>query len=77
MSLPVVPIYWKHDYALQLFPTPDLIVAADQYAAYTTSYNNCQVINPGTFLKNNFSFKVYKPSMNEVEECEVGDETDI
>ncbi|XP_034941329.1 DNA polymerase epsilon subunit 2 [Chelonus insularis] len=71
MNLPVVPVYWKHDHTLQLYPTPDLIVIADQFQTYSTSYSDCKVINPGTFLRSNFAFKVYKPGMNEIEECEV------
>lgn len=77
MSLPVVPVYWKYDHTLQLYPSPDLIVAADQFQAYSTSYMNCKVINPGTFLRNNFSFKVYKPGNDEVEECEVPADDDV
>lgn len=76
MTLPVVPIYWKHDHALQLFPTPDLIVVADSSQSYTTSYADCKVINPGSFPKNKFSFKVYKPGMDEIEDCELPDDTD-
>lgn len=77
MNLPVIPVHWRHDHVLQLYPTPDLIVVADQFQPYTTSYDECKVINPGMFLRNNFSFKVYKPGMNQIEECEVPDETDI
>ncbi|XP_053597166.1 DNA polymerase epsilon subunit 2 [Microplitis demolitor] len=77
MSLPVVPVYWKYDHALQLYPSPDLIVAADQFQAYSTSYTDCKVINPGTFLRNNFSFKVYKPGTDEIEECEVPPDDDV
>ncbi|KAF7991976.1 hypothetical protein HCN44_010777 [Aphidius gifuensis] len=76
MTLPVVPVYWKHDHALQLFPTPDLIVVADSSQSYTTSYADCKVINPGSFPKNKFSFKVYKPGMDEIEDCELPDDND-
>lgn len=71
LSLPVIPVYWKHDHALQLFPTPDLIVVADQFESYTTSYEDCQVINPGTFAKNDFSFKVYVPSSDAIEDSAI------
>ncbi|XP_066589417.1 DNA polymerase epsilon subunit 2 [Prorops nasuta] len=71
LSLPVIPIYWKHDHALQIYPTPDLIVVADQFEAYTTKYTGCYVINPGMFPKNNFAFKAYVPSSETIEDCEI------
>ncbi|XP_015117710.1 DNA polymerase epsilon subunit 2 [Diachasma alloeum] len=76
MSLPVVPVYWRHDHALQLFPTPDLIIVADHSQQYTTKVDDCQVLNPGTFPRNNFSFKVYRPGTDEVEDCELPNDTE-
>ncbi|XP_011310103.1 DNA polymerase epsilon subunit 2 [Fopius arisanus] len=76
MSLPVVPVYWKHDHVLQLFPTPDLIIVADNSQQYTTRVDDCQVINPGSFPRNNFSFKVYRPGTGEVEDCELPNDTE-
>ncbi|XP_046601279.1 DNA polymerase epsilon subunit 2 [Neodiprion virginianus] len=71
MALPTVPIYWKHDQALQLYPTPDLIVVADQFEPYNTEYNECFVVNPGVFSKNDFPFKVYIPGENKIEDSEM------
>ncbi|KAK2587608.1 hypothetical protein KPH14_003735 [Odynerus spinipes] len=65
------PVYWKHDYALRLHPTPDLIVVADRYEPYSTIYSNCHVVNPGSFPNNNFSFKTYVPAANIIEDCEI------
>ncbi|XP_012275570.1 DNA polymerase epsilon subunit 2 [Orussus abietinus] len=76
LTLSVSAVYWKHDYALQIYPTPDLIVVADQYEPYETEYNGCLVINPGSFPKNNFSFKTYIPSRNLIEHCEIPSESD-
>lgn len=72
----IVPTYWKHDYALQIYPTPDLIVSADRCETYATTYSNCHVINPGSFPKNDYSFKVYVPGMNIVEHCAIPDDMD-
>ncbi|XP_043273649.1 DNA polymerase epsilon subunit 2 [Venturia canescens] len=74
LCLPVTPVYWKYDHTLQLFPTPDLIVVADKFQPYTTSYEDCQVVNPGTFVTNDFSFKVYVPSTNIIEDSAIPNE---
>ncbi|XP_070517349.1 DNA polymerase epsilon subunit 2 [Cardiocondyla obscurior] len=71
VPLQVVPIYWKYDHALQIFPTPDLIVIADNFETYTTNYSDCYVINPGLFSKNNFSFQAYVPAVHQVEDCQL------
>lgn len=76
MSLPVIPVYWKHDHALQLYPTPDLIIVADSSQQFSTKIADCRVLNPGVFPRNNFSFKVYRPGTNEVEDCELPDDED-
>jgi DNA polymerase epsilon subunit 2 len=67
----MIPVYWKHDQALQLYPTPDLIVIADDFQPYSTSYAKCKVINPGPFSKSNFAFKCYNPADNSVDDCEI------
>ncbi|KAL2730579.1 DNA polymerase epsilon subunit 2 isoform X1 [Vespula maculifrons] len=71
LTLTASPVYWTHDYALRLHPTPDLIVVADKYEPYSTVYSNCHVINPGSFPNNKFSFKTYVPSANIIEDCEI------
>ncbi|KAL6440025.1 hypothetical protein ACFW04_002988 [Cataglyphis niger] len=77
VPLQVVPIYWKYDHALQVFPTPDLIVIADNFGTYTTDYSDCYVINPGMFSKNNFSFQVYVPAINQIQDCQLPNDTDV
>ncbi|XP_035726103.1 DNA polymerase epsilon subunit 2-like isoform X1 [Vespa mandarinia] len=71
LTLTASPVYWTHDYALRLHPTPDLIVVADKYEPYSTVYSNCHVINPGSFPNNKFSFKTYVPAANIIEDCEI------
>ncbi|XP_014471105.1 PREDICTED: DNA polymerase epsilon subunit 2 [Dinoponera quadriceps] len=77
VPLEVVPVYWKYDHALQIFPTPDLIVIADNFETYTASYSDCYVINPGMFSKNNFSFQTYVPAANQIQDCQLPNDTDI
>ncbi|CAH0714861.1 unnamed protein product, partial [Brenthis ino] len=74
LSLGVQPIYWKHADALNLYPTPDLIIVADHFQPYTRMYQNCQVVNPGSFPRTEFSFKVYVPSSRTVEDSQIPNE---
>ena len=67
------PIYWGYDSCLRVYPVPDLLVLADRYDPYTCSSLDCSATNPGSFSKNDFSFKVYWPSSNEVEDCKITD----
>ncbi|XP_012153636.1 DNA polymerase epsilon subunit 2 [Megachile rotundata] len=76
LSLSIVPIYWKHDHALQINPTPDLIVSADKFESYETKHSNCHIINPGLFPKNDHSFKVYVPSLDLIEHCAIPKDMD-
>ncbi|XP_076749484.1 DNA polymerase epsilon subunit 2 [Xylocopa sonorina] len=76
LSLSVVPIYWKYNHTLQLHPMPDLIVAADKFEAYETTYSDCRVINPGYFPKNDHSFKVYVPALDLIEHCAIPKDMD-
>ncbi|CAG9792522.1 unnamed protein product [Diatraea saccharalis] len=71
LSLGVQPVYWKHADALSLYPMPDLVVVADHFQPYTRSYQNCQVINPGSFPRTEFKFKVYIPSSKTVEDSQI------
>lgn len=77
MPLQVVPVYWKYDHALQIYPTPDLIVIADNFETYTTNYSDCYVINPGMFSKNNFSFQAYVPAINQIQDCQLPSDTNV
>ncbi|XP_054263375.1 DNA polymerase epsilon subunit 2 isoform X2 [Macrosteles quadrilineatus] len=72
----VCPVYWDHDHALRLYPLPDLVVVADQMKAFTTSHMNCSIINPGSFSKGEFGFKVYYPSSKTVEDSQIPEDND-
>ncbi|XP_044739127.1 DNA polymerase epsilon subunit 2 [Chrysoperla carnea] len=67
-TLNVLPVYWSYDYALSLYPLPDLIVVGDKFKAFTQSYRECDVINPGPFSTNDYSFKVYYPATKEIDD---------
>lgn len=71
LSLGVQPLYWKHADALSLYPLPDVIVVADHFQPYTRSYQKCHVINPGSFPRTEYSFKVYIPSSRTVEDSQL------
>ena len=71
LPLHTCPVYWDHDRALSLYPLPDLVVTADKFEPFTAENIGCQVINPGTFAKHDFSFKTYIPSTKSVEDSQV------
>lgn len=73
LPLNVVPTYWGLDHCLSLHPTPDFIVVADRADPFTTTINGATITNPGSFLKTDFSFKVYFPNRNVVEDSQIGD----
>ncbi|XP_068624144.1 DNA polymerase epsilon subunit 2 [Battus philenor] len=74
LSLAIQPVYWKHADALSLYPMPDLVVVADHFQPYTRAYQNCQVVNPGSFPRTEYSFKVYIPSSKTVEDSQIPNE---
>jgi len=71
LPLHTCPVFWDHDRALSLYPLPDLVVTADKFEPFTADNLGCQVINPGTFSKHDFSFKTYIPSSRTVEDSQV------
>ncbi|KAG8228620.1 hypothetical protein J437_LFUL009325 [Ladona fulva] len=74
LPLTVSPIYWAFDHALTLYPLPDVIVVGDNFNAFTIEYMECQVVNPGSFPKSDFSFKAYCPATNAVEDSQIPNE---
>ncbi|KAI5101906.1 DNA polymerase epsilon subunit 2, partial [Silurus meridionalis] len=70
MPLPlyVSPVYWAYDYALHLYPVPDVVIFADKYDPFSISNSDCLCINPGSFPRSGFSFKVYYPSNRTAED---------
>uniref|UniRef100_A0A669PVR4 DNA polymerase epsilon subunit n=1 Tax=Phasianus colchicus TaxID=9054 RepID=A0A669PVR4_PHACC len=68
LPLYVSPVYWAYDYALRVYPVPDMLVIADKYDPFTVTNTDCLCINPGSFPRNGFSFKVFYPSNKTVED---------
>lgn len=71
LPLGIQPVYWKHTDGLSLYPVPDLVVIADHFQPYTRTYLDCQMINPGSFPRTEFSFKVYVPGTKTVEDSQI------
>ncbi|XP_046858107.1 DNA polymerase epsilon subunit 2-like [Xenia sp. Carnegie-2017] len=70
----VRPVYWNYDNALRIYPVPDLIILADKYHSYVQPTSlDCTCVNPGSFSKNEYSFKVYWPASREVEDSKIQD----
>ncbi|XP_036203053.1 DNA polymerase epsilon subunit 2 isoform X7 [Myotis myotis] len=71
LPLYVCPVYWAYDYALRVYPLPDLLVIADKYDPFTLTNTECLCINPGSFPRSGFSFKVFYPSNKTVEDSKL------
>ncbi|XP_023230098.1 DNA polymerase epsilon subunit 2-like [Centruroides sculpturatus] len=71
LPLVVQPIYWEWDFALCLYPLPDVIVCGDKYDPYCVTNTDCIFFNPGSFPRSNFSFKVYLPGSKQVEDSQI------
>ncbi|KAK2843141.1 hypothetical protein Q7C36_011356 [Tachysurus vachellii] len=71
LPLFVSPVYWAYDYALRVYPVPDVVIFADKYDPFNISNSDCLCINPGSFPKSEFSFKVYYPSNRTVEDSKL------
>lgn len=50
LSLNALPVHWNFDYALRLYPLPNLIVIGDKAEPYQAKYQDCHVINPVRFI---------------------------
>uniref|UniRef100_A0A667YLG4 DNA polymerase epsilon subunit n=1 Tax=Myripristis murdjan TaxID=586833 RepID=A0A667YLG4_9TELE len=71
LPLYVSPVYWAYDYTLSIYPVPDVIVFADKYDPFTITNTDCICVNPGSFPRSGFSFKVYYPSNRTVEDSKL------
>lgn len=49
LPLYVSPVYWAYDYALRVYPVPDMLVVADKYDPFTVTNTDCICINPVRF----------------------------
>uniref|UniRef100_A0A668T408 DNA polymerase II subunit 2 n=1 Tax=Oreochromis aureus TaxID=47969 RepID=A0A668T408_OREAU len=68
LPLYVSPVFWAYDFSLRVYPVPDVIVFADKYDPFSITNTDCLCVNPGSFPKSGFSFKVYYPSNRTVED---------
>ncbi|KFW76731.1 DNA polymerase epsilon subunit 2, partial [Manacus vitellinus] len=68
LPLYVSPVYWAYDYSLRVYPVPDVLVVADKHDPFTVTHTDCLCINPGSFPRSGFSFKVFYPSNKTVED---------
>ncbi|MED6232907.1 DNA polymerase epsilon subunit 2 [Ataeniobius toweri] len=71
LPLYVSPVFWAYDYSLRVYPVPDVIVFADKYDPFTISSTDCLCVNPGSFPRSGFTFKVYYPSNRTVEDSKL------
>lgn len=76
VSLPLnlCPVYWSQYGALSLYPLPDVVILGDQLNAFSIHNTDCLFINPGSFVKQDFGFKVYIPSSRQVEDSQIPDD---
>ncbi|NXY10707.1 DPOE2 polymerase, partial [Pteruthius melanotis] len=68
LPLYVSPVFWAYDYSLRVYPVPDLLVIADKHDPFAVTNTDCLCINPGSFPRSGFSFKVFYPSNKTVED---------
>uniref|UniRef100_A0A8C3GAA7 DNA polymerase II subunit 2 n=1 Tax=Cyclopterus lumpus TaxID=8103 RepID=A0A8C3GAA7_CYCLU len=68
LPLYVSPVFWAYDYSLRVYPVPDVIIFADKYDPFSIKNTDCLCVNPGSFPKSGFTFKVYYPSSRTVED---------
>ena len=74
LPLHTCPVYWDFDRSMYLYPLPDLVVIADKFDPFQQQMMQCNVINPGSFGKNDFAFKTYFPKSKKIEDCQVPDD---
>ncbi|XP_068608394.1 DNA polymerase epsilon subunit 2 [Brachionichthys hirsutus] len=71
LPLYVSPVFWAFDYSLRVYPVPDVIIFADKYDPFNITNTDCLCINPGSFTRSGFTFKVYYPSNRTVEDSKL------
>ncbi|KAJ8771941.1 hypothetical protein K2173_027118 [Erythroxylum novogranatense] len=66
--LPLIsqPIIWNYDHSLHLYPSPHVIVLADNSEQKAFKYTGITCFNPGSF-SNDGTFVAYRPCNQEVE----------
>ncbi|NWT15142.1 DPOE2 polymerase, partial [Vireo altiloquus] len=68
LPLHVSPVFWAYDYSLRVYPVPDVLILADKHDPFTVTNTDCLCMNPGSFPRSGFSFKVFYPSNKAVED---------
>ncbi|XP_039554003.1 DNA polymerase epsilon subunit 2 isoform X1 [Passer montanus] len=71
LPLYVSPVFWAYDYSLRVYPLPDLLVTADKHDPFSVTSCDCLCINPGSFPRSGFCFKVFYPSNKTVEDSKL------
>uniref|UniRef100_A0A8C3MZF6 DNA polymerase epsilon subunit n=1 Tax=Geospiza parvula TaxID=87175 RepID=A0A8C3MZF6_GEOPR len=71
LPLYVSPVFWAYDYSLRVYPLPDLLVTADKHDPFSVTSSDCLCINPGSFPRSGFCFKVFYPSNKTVEDSKL------
>jgi len=71
LPLATRPRYWAYDYVMRLYPLPDTVICADKFDAYNISHCGTNFVNPGSFARNEYCFKVYWPANKEIEDCKI------
>jgi len=74
LPLHVCPVYWDFDRSMWLYPLPDLVVCADKFDPFVTEHSGCTIVNPGSFAKNDFSFKTYMLKTKQIEDSQIPDD---
>eukprot|EP01083_Nonionella_stella_P059378 155352_1 len=46
LPLQICPLYWNYSHALNLYPSPDLIVLGDTHKDYIWKYEDSQIVCP-------------------------------
>ncbi|XP_053376311.1 DNA polymerase epsilon subunit 2-like [Mercenaria mercenaria] len=73
LPLHVSPVYWAYDCGLRLYPLPDLVICADKHDPFHSTSVDCTVLNPGSFPRTDYSFKVYLPATRQIEDSKIED----
>ena len=58
----------------EIFCFPDLVVCADKFDPFVTEHSGCTIVNPGSFAKNDFSFKTYMLKTKQIEDSQIPDD---
>ncbi len=62
VPLSSLPIYWKNDHLMRLYPPPDAVILGDKSTGryYETYMEDCDIMNPGSFCTDG-GFLVFRP----------------